>query len=184
MSRAERRLVDIRSAMTSGDPARYSAEDLAAAQRDLEHASLVAEGTQAVVGEMSAAVQRARADELCSEIAARLPKLGDDVVAALEALESALSAFVSASNTYNGFVGDSLRVLQDQATYTPRVNVQRWTPTSIDGMPLRPLRPEGQLAALVAPAMEAVKAPLYFVEDLRLLAQGAPQVLVTSASSA
>ena len=181
---AERRLAEVRSAISGSGASRYSPEDLAAAQRELEYAALTVEGTRSEVSETSAAVQRARAEELCTEVASELPRFGDDVVAALEALESALTTFVTATDRYNRFIGDSLSVLQGQADYTTRAKVQRWAPTSVDGLPLRPLRRESQLAALVVPAMEAVKGPLYIVQDLRLLAQGAPPVLVTSTSPA
>jgi hypothetical protein len=120
-----------------------------------------------------------RADELCCEIASLLPRLGDDVSDALERLEVALDAFVSASEQYDACVRDWASRLPSIAVYTSRVVLDRYRAPTVDGLPLRRIRPEARLAHVVAPAMARLRAPIYVLADLQQLGDAAPDVVTS-----
>ena len=128
---------------------------------------------------MTEVADKARADELCDEIAALLPKLGDDVAAALESLEAALDAYLSAAEAYEACVHGWRARLPGVAVYTPRAVLDRYRAPAVDGLPLRQMRPEARLAHVVGPAMAQLRAPLFLVADLRQLGEAAPD-FVTS----
>ena len=125
------------------------------------------------------AVHALSADEVCDRIASELPQRGDDVLAALEALEADLARFVAASVAYNASVRESIELLRARGWSSPRATLERWYPPTVDGLILKEIKPHGQLAALVAPAMDALKAPHFVGSDLRVLSESVP-AMVTS----
>jgi hypothetical protein len=119
------------------------------------------------------------ADEICDQIASELPQRGDDVLAALEALQADLAEFVAASVAYNACVRESVELLRARGWSSPRASLDQWHPPTVDGLHLKEIKPHGQLAALVAPAMDALKAPHFVGSDLRVLSESVP-AMVTS----
>jgi hypothetical protein len=128
---------------------------------------------------MTETSDQTRTDALCDEIAAVLPRLGDSIAAALETLDSALDAYLSASERYDACVRDWTSRLPSVAVYTSRILLDRFRAPTVDGLPLRRLRPEARLAHVLAPAMAQLRAPVYVVADLRQLGDAAPD-FVTS----
>jgi hypothetical protein len=119
-------------------------------------------------------------DVLCDRIVAELPTLGDECARELDAIEEHLTRFHAASQRYNAFVRDSLRALELGGRECSRVTLSRWNPARVDGVIVKPTRPDSQLARIVAPAMDALRAPGYIGGDLRTLGQAAPDVMVTT----
>ena len=117
-------------------------------------------------------------DAICDRIVAELPRLGDEVARELEAIERHLAAFVCASQRYNAFVKESLRSLENHPG--PRAEQSRYYPTRVDGLIVRPTRPDSQLAGIVAPAFDATRAPGYIGAELRLLRDASSDALVTT----
>jgi hypothetical protein len=119
-------------------------------------------------------------DAICSRIVAELPSLGDEVAKELDAIEEHLARFHAASQRYNGFARDSLRALENRGRECPRVALSRWHPARVDGLTVRTTRPDAQLARIVAPIMEALRAPGYIGADLRTLGESASDEMATS----
>jgi len=128
---------------------------------------------------MTQANDRVRADALCDEIVNVLPHLGDDLAAALEALEMALDGYLSAAAQYDDAVHGWAARLPGIDVYTPRVALDRYRAPTVDGIPLRRLRPEARLARVVAPAMAQLRAPVYVVADLQQLGDAAPDSITS-----
>lgn len=122
--------------------------------------------------------EQARADEFCDEIVTLLPRLGDELSAARDVLVTALDAYVAAASQYDTCMNDWIHRL-GRIVETPRAVRERYKATTIDGLPLRVLRPETHLARLLAPAMAQLRGPLYIVADLRQLGEIAPEYVTS-----
>ncbi len=157
-------------------PDRVTPADIATADDAVTHAELILDAANAAVPPLSAAVQAARADELCDEIVGQLAALGSDVRQALDALASTLAPLTSAVLAYDKFTEASVIQLGRVGTVSPRVKIGRHTTPQVDRLQVASCRGAGQVARLLKPVMERVGAPRQVIENLALLAAGAPNL--------
>jgi len=177
---AQARADEFRQRVASGGGAAVTPAQLADADHSADHANLVAAGASQGIHELTNAVSAARADEEVDQIVTTLPKLGDEVVAALDAVGDALAEFEAAAGSFDAFVERARARLATAGGESPRVKTQPYGVARVDGIPLSKCRASSHLARAILPTMRAVKAPDFATTELKALAQGASPIPTTN----
>ena len=146
----------LRQQLATGDGDNVIPEDLTAADAKVEHTRLVLQGATAALSDLSAAVQRARAEEVCDEVVTVLPILGSALLDALDAVSAALVPVVPAAEAYDAFVSESVhkleitaRAIAEPAVTAPAASAPRRgstveSPYSPDAKAPEPERPKAE----------------------------------------
>jgi hypothetical protein len=164
----------LRERLANGDT-KIKPEELTAADAKVEHARLVAVGAERPLEALNARVREAQVDALCDSIVGTIPQLGSRVRMAIEALLDALDPLVASAKAYDEFVDASTRKVSiTHHDLSSRVSFPRFGTPTIDHKPLQSCRGASQLAAVIAPAMDALGAPSQLVDGLKQMAAGAP----------
>jgi hypothetical protein len=179
LSAAQAHAVAVRQQVSAGHPS-VTPADLAEADDNVEHARLVAQGAEAAVGPLQAAVQALRADALVESVVQALPGYGDAVAAALDVLVADVATFVARVREFDGFVEQVLPQLDNVAPVTSRVKFPKYGAPQVDGYALTSVRGASQLAAILLRPMQDIGAPNFALTELRTLAQGAPSIIPTT----
>jgi len=166
----------LRARVLAGTGQDVGPSDLAAADQAAEHAALVLQGAESALPGLSAAVQAARADEECDAIVEALPGLGSAVLDTLDGVTAALEALCTAAAAYDDHVAAAVHRLDKIGQSSPRVDLRRYGPPTVDRLPLSSSRGAAQLARVVLPTLQALRAPTGLVEGLKTLAAGAPNL--------
>jgi hypothetical protein len=164
---------ELRSAVVAGNEG-ITAQALATAVQEAEHASLVAQGAQDALPALSEAVSALKADEACDAITSQLRVLGSDVLDALDQLAGDIMPLAEAVKAYDSFVEQATRQVQTVGGTNPRLNIRRNFAPEVDRLSLRSCHGWEQLAAVIAPAAEALGAPHFAVGQLKELARSRP----------
>jgi len=173
---AELHARSLRQRVTTETSTTVTPADIAQADAAVEHARLVFEGATAALPPLSLAVQAARADELCDEVLREAPERGAAVQNALDAIAAAVEAFLDPALEYEQFIESSQRRIATFGHANPRARVSQHGPTMVDRFSVVSCRPASQLAAALLPALRAVGAPQYQIEQLIELARAAPTI--------
>ena len=109
----------LRQALASGNGESITPADIATADATVEHTRLALQGATSRLAELSAAVQRARAEETCDSIVAVLPVLGSALLDTLDGVAAALAPVAPAAQAYDDFVNQSVHKLDKLAAFAP-----------------------------------------------------------------
>jgi hypothetical protein len=178
LSAAQAHAVAIRQQVSAGHP-NVTPAALAEADDAVEHARLAAQGAEAAVGPLQAAVQRAQADALVESVVQALPGYGDAVAAALDVLVADVATFVARVREFDGFIDQVLPQLDNVAPVSSRVKFPKYGAPQVDGYALTSVRGASQLAAILLRPMQDIGAPNFALTELRTLAQGASSIPTT-----
>jgi hypothetical protein len=99
--------------------------------------------------------------------------LGDDLLYTLNAVEAALSAFVTASQAFDGYASQALLAVNAGALSSPRVKTPRYGVPTVDQTSLAQAHGDRLVAAIVTPFLEQLHAPEFATRELRTVAQAA-----------
>lgn len=168
---ARTRAEELRVRVASGDDS-VSAGELASATAELEHAQLLVTGKEQRLKEAQQAVDAARRDEVLDSIVPGLRLRGDSVADALDGLDAVLESYVTAVKAFDGFAGSARSQIANVPS-GPRLRTDRYGNSEVDGVRLANLPGHQILVRAVLPALSALGAPLYVLEQLKLVAAGA-----------
>ena len=146
---------------------------MAGAEGEAVHARLALEGATVGLDALAAEVQAAQVDEALDVIVSDLPKLGDELLNTLNAIETALSAYVTAADAFDAYAARALITVNSGALNSPRVRTPRYGVPTVDRTSLAQARGDRLLAAIATPFLEQLHAPAFVTRELRTVAQAA-----------
>lgn len=180
-SEAQSIVDDLTARLATGD-ATITADELASAKATAEHAQLTAQGAEAPLQRLHAELKAARADETCDRIGSDVRELGTTLVGALDRLPAVLEEIEAAAAKFDRYVAESGHLLDSLGGSTPRVVRQRYRQVAVDGVELGSANADRHVAQMLAPALKALGAPGFALENLQELARGARPIPTREAS--
>jgi hypothetical protein len=171
----------LRAAVVAGNAEGVTAQELALAAQEAEHAALLSQGAEQSLPALSEALQALSAGEVCDAVAGRLRELGSNVLDTLDTLTTDIMPLAEAVRAYDTFAEQATHRLHTVAGASSRVKIRRNMHSEVDGLSLQASHGWEQLAAVIAPAAQSLGAPDFVVQQLKELAQGRPTLPSTEA---
>jgi hypothetical protein len=150
-----------------------TSDALARADQAADHAALAVDGARCGLADLTERVQAARREELCDEIVTTVPRLGNAVNGALDAVSVAVARYVAEVAAYNAYQDRARARLNKMGATSSRVQVQRHTHPTVDRLSVAPAHGDRLLLAELLVPLHELGAPAFVLTELKSVAGAA-----------